>query len=218
MKIINIDNLYIQLSKHLELVEAFLEIKNLAFLIKACRLKPYSYFFGRKTNKLILFDKWFDEYGNSLEIKKKKIRIVYNDLNLDRNKILCTDMYYGLTLNRITKISKIAHLIAGKDEDTYQDCYVVTFLGLDNYFRTYTYVYGEWRQVSPLVLDFKILINITRHYDITYSRKLNIKEKFPLPCLGVQSWLISLPISDSFFSQIKNYKELHEIFNNEIFL
>lgn len=214
MKTQNLDKLYIQLDRHIRLVEAHLEIKGLSSVIKAIRLKPYSYFFTEKTDKLVLFNKWFDEFGNTLEINKKKIYIKYNDLSLDHNKIISTDLYYGLAINQIVKMSKLAYLIVGKDEDLYQDCYVLTLLGIDNYLRTYVYMYDQWNQVASLLLEIETLITIMHNSDITYFRELDNKEKLPVPCVPTKTWLVSLPASVSFLSQIKDYNKLTIIFSS----
>lgn len=208
MKNLSLDNLYIKINKHLKLIESYLEIEQLSNVFKACRLKPRSFIFGKRTYKIVLIDEWVDEYGNSLKIDKKKINIKYNDISIDRQKIVCTDMYYGIDLSRVAKMSKMAHLMIGRDEDTYQNCYTITFLGIDNYLRTFIYYYDEWIQISPLYLGIKTLINIIKHHDITYSRKLNNKENMPVPCLDINSWLISFPLGDGFLSFVNKEHEI----------
>jgi hypothetical protein len=215
MKSISIDNLYTQIDKHLRLVEAYTEIKGLAFIMKACRLKPCSYVFDERIEKIILFREWFDEFGNSFKItNNKKIQITHNDLSLDRNKIVCTDLYYGLSLDRVAKISKLFHLYIGKDEDLYQDCSFLTFLGIDNYLRSYMCLYSEWKQVSPLLLGVPNLKIIENNQDIKYFRELPIKEKSPLPCVAETQWLTFTPPSQSFMMMLAGHNnKLLPIFN-----
>jgi hypothetical protein len=54
-----------QFDKYILLAQGYSEIKELSFIIKACRFKPHDYIFKDKSNKLILYTEWFDEYGNS---------------------------------------------------------------------------------------------------------------------------------------------------------
>jgi hypothetical protein len=217
MKSPNLDSIYHTLDKHVLLTQSYTEINELFFIIKSCRLKPYDFIFGSRSNKLILFRNWFDEFGNSLEIlPNKKIKIVYNDLSIDQSKIVCTDLYYGLSLNRIAKMSKLAHFYCGKDEDLYHDCVCATFLGIDNYLRTYVYVYDEWQRVSPLLLGIKNLATIGANRDIKFFRKIAIKEKGPIPCISVGQWLTFMPASPDFKALLeKQYDIVSSIFTKE---
>ena len=195
MKSISIDNLYYQLDKHILLAQAYTEINDLFFIIRACRLKPYI-FLQDKNTKLILHRHWVDEFGNSLHItNNKKLKLRYNDLSIDRDHIISTDLYYGLSLDKITKISKSAYLLVGEDEDLNETCAIVTFLGIDNYFRTYLYLYGEWQPISPLILGIKHLSVLVRGREFHYFKESSIKEKTPLPCRAPSQWLTSVPVN-----------------------
>jgi len=208
MKVPSLDRLYIKLDKCVMLVEAYTEIKSLSFIIKACRLKPHDYVFGKRNNTTILYDKWFDEYGNSFTINnKKKIDIIYNDLRL-KDKITSTDLYYGLSLPHIAKISKLVHLITGRDEDLYQECYLLSFLGIDDYLRSYLYYYGEWQQVSPLMMGIKNLKIVAKYRGIRKFKQIIKKENSILGCVGSTSWISSVPVSDGFLEMFKNKHEL----------
>lgn len=209
MKSHSIDNIHNQLDKHILLTQSYTEINELFFIIKACRLKPYSYLFEKKSNKLILHRQWIDEFGNTFNITdKKRIEIVQNDLSLNRNRIICTDLYYGLSLDKIVKISKLAYLCLGKDEDLYQDCYTITFLGIDNYLRSYQYCYGVWQQVSPLLLGIKNLRIIGKNSDLRYFKNFSNKENVIIPCINAEQWLTYLPASKEFLLLMKNQHEL----------
>lgn len=208
MKSISIDNLYYQLDKHILLAQAYTEINDLFFIIKSCRLKPYDYFFTHKSQKLILHRHWFDEFGNSVNIlDNKKIKITYNDLSLPRDKIVSTDLYYGLSLERIARMSKLAYLCVGKDEDLYQDCALITFLGIDNYLRSYLYLYGEWKMVSPLVLGINHLQAIARHKELRAFKEILIKENPGLPCVEPAQWLTFIPTSKVLLSLLAKKHE-----------
>ena len=207
---------YAKIEKHILLAQSYTEISNLSFIIKACRLKPYDIILN-KNIELILHRLWVDEFGNSLHItNNKKILLTYNDLRLDRKKIACTDMYYGLSLQRVVKMSKLMYLCAGKDEDQYQDCYLLTLLGEDDHLRSYLYWYGEWQQVSPLLMGMKHLKLLASHIDIKYFQQLSGAENLPLPCVSGQAWLSFLPISKDFLDIInKQYEMLLPIFGDK---
>ncbi len=203
----SIEWLHGKLSRQIKLAQSYTEIPELAFIIEACRLKPYDYLFDEKSDKITLYRWWFDEFGNSLTIKGKKIIITANDLRLDKKKIVCTDLYYGLSIDRAIKMSKLIHLVAGKDEDLYQDCYLLSLLGIDNHLRTYLYWYGEWQQISPLLIGMKNLKLIASHLDIKYYLSVVNKENSSLPCASSRAWLSCLPISPAFVSEVNKQSE-----------
>lgn len=204
----SIEWLHAKLDKQIRLAQAYTEVQELEFLIKVCRLKPYNYVFEKRSNKIALYRWWFDEFGNSLKIvKNKRIHIIYNDLQLDKNKIVSTDMYYGLSLDRIAKMSKLVFICIGKDEDLYEDCYLITFLGIDNHLRSYLFWYGEWQQVSPLLLGMKWLKFIGSHLDIKHFSEIKNKEKIPIPCISSQMWLSYLPVNGDFLSLLNKQCE-----------
>lgn len=205
----NIDRLYVDIRKHILLAQSYTEINELAFIIKSCRLKPYTYIFESKNNKLILHRWWFDEFGNSFKIvKNKRIKIIYNDLSLQKNKIICTDLYHGLSLDKISKTSKFMYLLSGKDDDCNENCFFITFLGIDNYLRSYMYLYGEWQHVSPLLLGMKHLKNIAKHLDIKHFHKLTNKENSSLPCVRVDEWITFMPACEDFLQELKKSYDL----------
>lgn len=207
MKSPSIEWLHAKLEKQIKLAQSYTEINELEFIIKACRLKPYNYVFEGRNNELILHRWWLDEFGNSLKIVKKQINIIYNDLNLDRSKIICTDLYYNLLINKIVKMSKLVYICYGKDDDLYQDCFLITFLGIDNHLRTYLYLYGKWEQVSPLLIGMNHLKLLNEHIDIKYFEELENKKKSTLPCVLEQTVVSYLPPSNNFVDLIKKQHE-----------
>ena len=197
----NLDSLYYVLNKQLLLIESYTEIRNLIFILRSCRLKPNSYFFKKRTKNINLYTDWFDEFGNSLKINKnKKIKIINGDLSLDKSKIICTDLYYGLSLNKIIKISKFAYISCGIDEDLYQNCALISFLGIDNYFRTYLYFYGDWQQISTLTLGIKNINIIIKKLDLVCYTEVSNIVNTKLPFTQTKTWLTSLPISNEFLN------------------
>lgn len=208
MKSPSIDNFYTKLDKQILLAQSYTEVNHLFFVIKACRLKPYSYLFEKRSDKIVLYRHWVDEFGNSLHITtKKRLQLIYNDVSLDRDALVCTDLYHGLSLDKIVRISKLAYLCLGKDEDLYQDCAVVTFLGIDNYLRSYQYLYGEWQAVSPLTIGLRNLKIIGKNRDIKYFHQLDIKENMPIPCISSDQWLTFVPPSQAFLTHMEKGHE-----------
>lgn len=215
MKSPSLDVLYTQLDRHVLLVQSYTEISDLFFIIKSCRLKPHKYVFHEKKSNLILYNWWFDEFGNSFKVtKNKKIQIVYNDLDLPLKNIVCTDLYYGLSLDKVIKISKLAHICFGKDDDFQQDCLIITLLGIDNYLRSFMYLYGEWQQVSPLLIGLTQLKMISQNRDIKYFKKLETRENAPLPCVSTEQWLSFVPPRKEFLSLLSVHcQPAHSLFN-----
>lgn len=199
MKSPSLDSYYTQIDKIILLAQSYTEIKELSFIIKGCRLKPLHH---NKSYKLILHRDWFDEFGNSFKINKKKINIIYNDFFLGTERKVCTDLYYGLSIDKIAKISKLLYLCAGKDEDLNEDCFILTFLGIDNYLRSYMFLYNEWQQISPLLLGFENLKIIGKNADIKYFLEFSNKKNMPIPCNLSQAWLTFMPPSDDFLSML----------------
>jgi hypothetical protein len=194
----SLERLYAQLDKHILLAQSYTEVDELRFIIKACRLKPYS-FLEDRVPKLVLHRHWIDEFGNSLNIiKNKRIRITHNDLSLDREKIVCTDLYAGLSLEKVAKMSKLVFLCAMKEEETFTTQFLVACLGLDNYLRAHICIDGEWSQVSPLYIGMRNLKIIARNLDIKYFREFGSKENAPLPCVTAREWISFMPPSSEF--------------------
>lgn len=202
MKSQNIESLYASLNKQIRLAQSYMEIDTLGFLIKACRLKPHDYLLNKSEN-IILYKHWIDEFGNSLKfVKNRKTTIVLGDVSI-KAPVVCTDLYYGLSIFKISKMSKLVFVSSGKDEDTQEDCCMITFLGLDNYLRSYLYIYDEWRQVSPLMLGISNLIAIAKNSDLQYFRKLTKKENCAVPCSSSQTWLSFMPAGKDFTELVR---------------
>ena len=205
----SIEWLHAKLDKHIKLAASYTDMPELDFIIRSCRLKPYDYVFDSRSEKIVLYRWWFDEFGNSLElINSKHIQITYNDLRLDRKRLVTTDLYYGLSLDRVVKMSKLIHLVSGKDEDTYQDCCTLNFLGIDDHLRSYLYWYEEWQQISPLIIGVKSLKTIANHVDVKHYHQLGNKENSAIPCIAGTAWLSYLPASSAFVSDLNKQSEM----------
>lgn len=205
----SIEWLHAKLDKQIRLAQSYTDIPELAFIIRACRLKPHTYIFGERDDNITLHKWWFDEFGNTLTlVKSKKFYITYNDLRLDKDEVVSTDLYSGLSLHNVTKMSKLAHVIVGKDEDLYQDCCLLSFLGIDDHLRSYLYWYGEWHQVSPLLMGMKHLKLLANHLDIKHYLQLGNKENSAIPCISGSAWLSCLPIGPTFLSEMNKQSEV----------
>jgi len=192
MKILTIQSYQKKINKNIQLVESSVEIKNLAAIIKACRMKPFPE--GYSMKKLNVHRKWVDEFGNLFDFpKKSQIRKKFNYLLASRNS---TDLYDGISLVNIHKISKFVHIASGKDEDLNEEFHFITFLGIDNYFRSYLYLYGEWQKISSLYLGIKILKDILSNQDIKLSKTEMVS--FPILSAGrAEVTMAGLPLHQS---------------------
>jgi len=208
----NIERLYEGINKIILLMQDFTEIKNLAFIIKSCRLKPYNVLHcktNRASYKKIptyeMQEWWIDEFRCSLKIKKNKdINIIYNDLTFDASYSKCTDLYYGLSLVNTIKISKLVYLILGKDEDFNKNCFIISLLGIDNYFRTFLLFDEEWYKISTLYIGIRGITNIVNNLNIINYKEFLYDKKSNMPCVNKKVWLSSLPVRKEFIKVVEN--------------
>ena len=201
-----IEEYYQKINPELNLVSSYLEDKSIKDIFIKCRLKPYKYN-AQFNRKLILRDHWVDEFNNSLILDGKKIKIIENDLTLDSDVIKITDMYQGLSLDKVYKISKMMYISYGKDEDYGEDCFIITLLGIDNYLRTFCLYNYRWYTFSPLSLKINNLKKIIQNQDVKLFKRFNDKEDIIFPCHKKEEWLVSLPIHPSFWNETKLTKE-----------
>jgi len=187
-----------KIKPEINLVSSYLEDKDIKEIILKCRLKPYKYNAGFN-RKLNLKTHWVDEFGNSLIIEDKKINILENDLSLEDKNIKYTDLYFGLSIDKICKISKMLYIAFGKDEDFNQDYYVFNFYGMDNYFRTFVIYNGQIERKSPLCLGIKNLKKIIHNLDVKIYNKLPKENGIIYPCSKWNEWITSLPIHAIFW-------------------
>ena len=195
MKTPSLDRFYLKINRSIKLVESYLEDKNLSFIITSCRLKPIG-LLNNKYCKLQLHNIWIDEYRNSLRIDKKKINIIYNDLSIDCDNAVCTDLYDGLSLDNILKISKLACIIQEKNEN--DNTTLICCLGVDNYLRTFITINNEYKKCSSLIIGMKNLKLISQNKDIKYFISLDKKINKAFSCNSVRGWITYLPASKDF--------------------
>jgi hypothetical protein len=208
MRTISLEHFYSDFERTLRLVEAYTEQKDLAFIMRACRLKPQPLLSGKPEGKTILHKWWFDEHGNSFKIiKNKRIRLIFNDLKLNRERIIGTDLYECLPIDKVAKMAKLIYLLSGKDEDTLEPHITISFLGVDNFLRTYALAYGEWKAYPSLNLGMNVLKSIAKYRDVKYYRELVNREPVLYPCKKQKSWISFYPLPKDFVALLKEQNE-----------
>jgi hypothetical protein len=217
MRILSPENWYSRLERQIKLFEAHMEVKEFSFIAKSCKLKPYDIIYKKAKFDLNLHKHWVDEYGNSIVIGRNgKLKIEYNSLLVERNKIVNTDLYYNLSLDKVVKISKLAYIFCGKEDIQEESCIYLSFLGLDNCLRCYYYMHQEWRQVSPLCIGLFNLKMIANNLDIKYyltfkSNNLNL----PPYCISGTGWITSLPMPEAILKELTLHS--NNVINNVLF-
>jgi hypothetical protein len=178
-------------------------MQGLSFIIKSCRLKPFTYVFEEKSKRLNLYRKWFDEFGNLLNINNDRtVSIVLHPPSLQKSGIINTDLYAGLSVGKITKISRSIHLCHGSTELS-KNFWFLTLLGTDNYLRTYFSYEDTNLAVSPLLLGLNNLHDIFQHQNANYLAHWNDKKRSPIACQSFQSWISPSPLSVDFIPSIR---------------
>lgn len=187
---ISIDQFYTDYADHVQLISSSFR-KPIDKIIRICRLKPFNVVFAPKDKDNVkFFYKWIDEYGNSLNIsRKKKITITLNDLSIKKEKLSCTDIYEKLSINKISKISKLLYFLDGKEEDLLSKHNVLAFLGLDGYLRVRVFIYGEWKIFPPLYLGFETLLWIAENFNASIIKNNNDLNHVIFPCDAQEVWL-----------------------------
>ena len=210
-KVRNIESLYVSIDKDIKLAEAYTGWRGLSFVIKMCRLKPQSILSGAHDLKLHLHDWWIDEYGNSLRIKpNKRLSLLLNDPEI-KEKVINTDLYSCLPLDKIAKMSKLLYLLVGQDRDR-QDHAIIAFLGIDNFLRAFTLINSQWQPIAPLQLGLRILKMLslqhetTRNYTVLHQKKTVI-----WPCITQDSGLYSWMPRGKTMSILKKYPYIVDI-------
>lgn len=197
----SLDKFYAHIDSHIELVSSYTENSAYRFVITSCRLKPYTFIFDKFRSRLVLHRHWIDEFGNSLLIgTDKRAKITTNDLTIDRDKLISTDLFAGLPIDKVAKISKTLFFIAGKDEDNYKDCFIFAFLGLDGYLRCFYYAYEKWGSLPPLLLGLEVLETLASNQVIRDIKEVKLKKNTIFPCIKRTAVISSWPPSKNFVS------------------
>jgi hypothetical protein len=201
--VINLDHYYLDIEDKILAVAAYTENKNAEQILKICRFKPYPIQPKRSLHKS-LYRYWVDEYSNSIEIKNKRLNITLNDLKINKKNIISTDIYKGLDISKIYKISKLMYIFKGTELDFKTNHYILSFMGIDNYLRTYSYCYDEWSQIPSIYLGINVLNSIIDNLDIQFFKNFNFKNKIIFECDNQQAILGKIPISKFFNDELRN--------------
>lgn len=210
MNKINLEKFYQRHRGYLDVTAGYLEDRRIPFVLQACRLRPLLSISERLPSTPRLERLWVDEFGNVLRIgKNKRIKISYNDLGINRDRIQCTDLFANVSLQDLYAISKLLYVCKGKSEITHKDVYILTFLGKDNYFRTRIYD-GTWdKNISTLYLGIYVLKMIVENVNIKYFLELSPKGQLPVyPLVDVRHWMTFLPAHTKFGDVVKSESEL----------
>lgn len=198
MRAPTIEQYYADIKKAIKFVGGYTENKKYEFLIKMCRLKPYDY-----DKKNTCYYKWCDEWGNSLNfLSSKNIKIIFNDLTIDPLTI-STDLYEGLDLKKIIKISNIAFYSAGFDQETNQKIRVLSLLGVDDFLRTFVNYDNEWKIYPSLYLGIEALLFIVKRKRTNKHFLFRRQDHIIYPCVKRQAGITNLPASKEFLDMLQ---------------
>jgi hypothetical protein len=201
---LDLENLYSKIKGHIDLVGAHIEDPILIKIIKSCRLKPYSIF-----NKGFRFDTkyenhWVDEFGNSLKLINKQIKILLNDTEIINKTNISTDLFFGNSIAMTIKNSKFAFIMQG--EYLGKDIYFVALYGQDEYFRCFIHS-KKWYRISPLLLGTNSLHEIYKYID---SVRVNEISKDRL------DFVIPLDVKRCITTPIPTKQSIVQYFDSEI--
>jgi hypothetical protein len=187
--------------KFILIAQAYSEIPELSFIIKSCRFR--SNIILTSESRITAHKKWIDDWGNSINLSKNKIKVIFNDLLINKENLFSTDLYSGLDLERVIKISTLAFIGLGRDDDLNKNCCLLSFFGIDRFFRTFLLLYDEWKKVAPILIGVHNLRKIYENLDLKNYIQIKNKENI-LPCVEGKSWLSCLPASEEFIKLVES--------------
>ena len=205
---ISLEEFYLKIQKHINLATDYSGYEHLSFIIKSCRLKPVTLLEKGLTPEFRstkLFKEWIDEFNCQYEIIKDK-RIKLHPFQLNNLKKINTDLYYGLNIKSISKISKLALFIDYQDPDLGLVT-VITFYGIDNYFRTFMIHDDKIEKISTLLLGIRTLNLLAEKINIGYFEEISIRDVPMFPDLKSQkAYLTFWPGHNKFWDKYTNSK------------
>lgn len=180
MKNRDLENFYSKINGSIKLISAYVQQPNLINIIKACRLKPYSAFSKGFDYKTTFERHWVDEFGNSLILNNKHFNILLNDLNINENTNISSDLFFGRSLKETIKYSKLIMIVSGKYDD--KDFCLLGLFGEDEYLNTFMFS-DKWFKVSSLFFGIRALNQLFRNVDKRNIVQINHKNiKLELEC------------------------------------
>lgn len=203
-KSLDIYSLYDKIDKSIKVLSANIRDPNMISLIKACRYKPLQFLKENKTN-ILLYNDWIDESNHVISFNKRKKSFSqfkdYYYLGVDKN--ITTDIYYGLDIYKIHKISTRAYCVTGFSEiDDSLNIYIC-FLGMDNFLRAFWYFDNEWLPAPTNWMNPKTILSLLGFGKIDIKcRVMQAEGKFPFT-----------PYMETLLS-VQHFKEDLEIFDD----
>lgn len=177
----DLENLYSKIDNKITLVGSFIGDRIIPQIIKACRLKPYSIFIPKHKSKIKLERHWVDEFGNSLKLQKKALKIILNDTTIINNTSISTDLFFANSINKTICNGKSILIANGKFFD--KDVVLAAVYGQDEYLRAFFY-YNGWQRISALLLGMntlhEIFNNINKQFLQIDNKQLDFITKFDI--------------------------------------
>lgn len=196
-----------RIKNKIALIGGYIEDKSICAIIKSCRLKPFSVYSNYFLFATTLEDIWVDEFGNAVEINKKKTKIKPLSVTLPA---LTTDIFKNETIQFIVEHSK--YVCIGLYPDTKN--FILLLMGSDNYFRCYECIDDHMKIIAPLIVGLKILKCCVTMKPIKYFKKLTIKSELKL-VKDVEWFIAPLPANKLLIPNIIAYNKLRSILYNE---
>jgi hypothetical protein len=169
MRNLDLETIYKRIKKTIDISSSYSKNIYMKDILKYCRLKPYSLLNNELTSKYKVEQRWIDEFGNSLYIKNSNSHIVFEDV---KEKIISSDLFYGLDINHTIEIS--AHAVLIYDTlSSIKSLHWIYLIGSDKYIRCFKQ-HPTCERVSPLSAGIDILCNILDVNGIKQPKQLNI--------------------------------------------
>ena len=111
-----------------------------------------------------------------------------------------------MSFDKALKISKLAWVFQGQDEDLAESCIMIALLGLDNYLRCYGWCYGKWQTIPGFYLGLDSLLWIARNDSILMPLEMKNPQTV-IPCQDTSAWLTCLPAPRNFLSMLRQKNE-----------
>jgi len=169
---------------------SFLQDKAIYDMIMFCDITPTK----AKPKVLNPVISWTDSFGCSISFNKKTI--TYSNLEKPINQ----DMYSGLSLEKILKITDKICIVKGIDEDYLKPFIYYNCLCVDNKIRSYLIYNDNLYKTSPLYLGYDNLYEFVRNKNIIhwYSKDSDIF----IPCINQKIYYSSYPLPEAVLKEL----------------
>src|SRR4051812_26435886 len=125
MNKITIEKFYEKYRGYVDVTAGYLDDRRIPFILKACRLRPQLSTEHNLPTTPRLERWWIDEFRNTLRIgKNKRIRLIFNDLRVNKDRVRCTDIFANVSIQDLYTISKLLYVCKAQDEITHNDVYI----------------------------------------------------------------------------------------------